>query len=254
MRVTLAQLPVQDWDIGANLINIKEAVMQAADENSDIVLTPEGSLSGYHHLFDFTQLREALAEIEAFAAFRRVGLALGACMEEADGLRYNELRFYSPCGEYLGCHTKALLCGSGEPPEGELNHYAVKPLRVFDFMGVTVGGLICNDLWASPGCTSMPDPHLTKQISRMGAKIIFHAVNGGRDESELSQGLVRKFHEVHVLMKAQADGLIICTADNAWPEHIVVSSLGGVALPNASWLCTLPDQGRQVATFDIGKL
>ena len=254
MRITLAQLPVHDWDIGANLLDIKEAVAQAADENSDIVLTPEGALSGYHHRFDCAQLKDALMELEAFAAARRMGLALGTCMEEADGLRYNELRFYAPSGEYLGCHTKTLLCGSGEPLQGkleEINCYATKPLRVFDFMGVTVGGLICNDLWANPGCTPMPDTHLTRQLARMGAKIVFQAVNGGRDASTIAKGLDRRFHEVHVLMKARADGLVICTVDNAAPECIGVSSLGGIAAPDAAWLHTLPDRGRQVATFDI---
>ena len=180
-----------------------------------------------------------------------MGLALGTCMEEKDGLRYDELRFYAPGGAYLGCHTKTLLCGAGEPPQGEINCYAVKPLRVFDFMGVTVGGLICNDLWANPGCTPMPDTHLTRQLARMGAKIVFHAVNGGRDASTVALGIDRRFHEVHVLVKARADGLVICTVDNAWPEHIGVSSLGGIAIPDASWLHTLPDRGRQVATFDV---
>jgi len=251
MRITLAQLPVNDWDINANLLNIKEAVAQAADEKSDVLLTPEGCLSGYHHKFDLAQLKGALEELEAFAAGCRVGLALGTCMEEADGLCYNELRFYSPGGEYLGCHTKTLLCGTGEPPEGEVNHYAVQPLRVFDFMGVTVGGLICNDLWANPGCTPMPDTHLTRQFARMGAKIIFHAVNGGRDAASIAKGLDRRFHEVNVLMKARAEGLVICTVDNAAPEHIGVSSLGGIAVSDASWLYTLPDMGRHVATFDV---
>jgi len=251
MRITLAQLPINDLDIGANLLGIKDAVAQAADEKADIVLTPEGSLSGYHHRFDFAQLKDSLEELEAFAAGCRVGLALGTCMEEADGLRYNELRFYTPGGEYLGCHTKTLLCGSGEPVRGEINHYAVRPLRVFDFMGVTVGGLICNDLWANPGCTPMPDTHLTRQLARMGAKIIFHAVNGGRDAATVAKGLDRRFHEVHALMKARADGLVICTVDNAYPEQIGVSSLGGIAVPGAAWLHTLPDRGRQVATFDV---
>jgi len=251
MRITLAQLPVHDWDIAANLRGIKEAVAQAADEKADILLTPEGSLSGYHHQFDFAQLKDALAELEAYAAARRVGLALGTCMEEADGLRYNELRFYTPVGAYLGCHTKTLLCGSGEPVRGEVNHYAVQPLRVFDFMGVTVGGLICNDLWANPGCTPMDDTHLTRRLSRMGAKIVFHAVNGGRSAETVAKGLDRRFHEVHVLIKARADGLVICTVDNAAPEHIGVSSLAGIAAPDASWLYTLPDMGRRVATFDV---
>jgi len=251
MRVTLAQLPVYDDDIQQNLLNISEALRQAADEKADILLTPEGSLSGYRHDFCAVTVRQALAEIERTAAEKRVGLALGVCMEEDDARRYNQLRFYNRDGRYLGCHTKTLLCGTGDPPRGECAHFAHKPPRVFDFHGITIGGLICNDLWANPWCTPMPDPHLTHVLAKLGAKIIFHAVNGGRDAGELSQGLVRQFHEVHVRMKAQADGLYICTVDNAFPEHIGVSSLGGIAAPDASWRFTLPNIGKQVHTVEL---
>jgi hypothetical protein len=30
----------------------------------------------------------------------------------------------------------------------------------------------------------MPDTHLSRQLSNLGARIIFYAVNGGRDGSE----------------------------------------------------------------------
>jgi len=250
MRVTLAQIPVYDYDINANLQNIKDSVKQAADENSDILLTPEGALSGYTHKFDSALLNEALTELVAFAAEHRTGLALGTCMEE-DKLRYNEVRIYTSAGEYLGYHTKTLLCGTGDPPDGEINHFATKPLRVFDFNDVTVGALICNDLWANPACTPMPDIQLAKQLYRMGAKIIFHAVNGGRDESVFSQETVRTFHEVNVLMQANAYGLVICSVDNARPEHIGVSSVGGIATADGTWKFTLPVVGRQVSTFEI---
>ena len=251
MRVTLAQLAVRQNDIEHNLSDIKRAAEQASDEKADILLTPEGSLSGYTHTFDRAALKEALTELTAFAAGLRVGLALGTCAEEADGRRYNEIRFYAPDGMYLGCHTKTLLCGSGDPPSGEVNEFAVLPLRVFDFTGITVGGLICNDLWANPSCTPMPDTHLTERLSRMGAKIIFQSVNGGRDDSPFSQGLAKKFHEVHVLMKTRANGIHICTVDNAYPENIGVSSIGGVAGPEGEWLHTLPEKGRQVMTFEF---
>ena len=251
MRVTLAQIPVNNQDISANLKEIKNATLQAAEDKADILLTPEGSLSGYTHKFDRTQLKDALYELESYAAKLRVGLALGVCMDEADGNCYNQLRFYLPNGEYLGCHTKTLLCGNGEPPEGEINYFKVMPLSVFEFMGITIGGLICNDLWANPACTPMPDTHLTWRLARMGAKVIFQAVNGGRDAGPLSQGLVKKFHEVHVLMKAHTDGVVICTVDNAFPENIGVSSIGGIAGRDGKLAHTLPDIGRQVATFDI---
>ncbi|MGN0478389.1 MAG: carbon-nitrogen hydrolase family protein [Hominenteromicrobium sp.] len=251
LTVALAQIPVTD-DIGVNLKTILESIDFAARNKADILLTPEGSLSGYTHEFDSDALDRALAAVEAAAAGAGVGLALGTCKYEADARCYNELRFYLPDGTYLGCHTKTLLCGTpDEPVVGEINHFSTMPLRVFDFNGITIGGLICNDMWANPTCTPMADPHLSHQLSRMGAKIIFQAVNGGRDASEKSQVLVKRFHECHVLMKAEADQVYIATADNSYPETIPVSSIGGVASPDAVWVYKLNETGRQLGVYTI---
>ena len=50
LRVALAQLAVTE-DVEANVAAIERAVEFAAAEGADILLTPEGSLSGYTHLF-----------------------------------------------------------------------------------------------------------------------------------------------------------------------------------------------------------
>ena len=51
LRVSGAQIPVTA-DIAANLSTIARALEFAASEEADILLTPEGSLSGYTHQFD----------------------------------------------------------------------------------------------------------------------------------------------------------------------------------------------------------
>ena len=251
MKITLAQIPVS-LDINQNLSVIRDALDTARRDGSDILLTPEGSLSGYTPDFDGAALDAALDALTAEAAAAGVGLALGTCKFEGDGKCYNELRFYEKDGAYLGCHTKTLLCANmNDPTQGEISSYGIMPLRVFKFQGVTVGGLICNDMWANPGCTPMPDPHLTYLLARMGAKIIFHAVNGGRGASEFSQGLVKDFHECHILMKAKAQKVYIATVDNAYPLDIGVSSRGGLAGPDAKWAFTLPDTGLHVCTYEV---
>lgn len=250
IRVTMAQIPVYN-EICRNVSIIKNAILQAADDKADILLTPEGSLSGYTHLFDIKEADEALAEVTAYARDKRVGLALGTCMNENDGKCYNELRFYLPNGDYLGCHTKTLLCGtSDDDPKGEIENFSIMPLRTFNFMGITIGGLICNDMWANPSCTPMDDPHLTRQLVKMGARIIFQAVNGGRDKSEFSQKTVKRFHEDHILMKANADHVYIVTVDSAFPTDIGVSSIGGVVSPDG-WECRLPDVGCHIQSYTI---
>ena len=42
-------------------------------------------------------------------------------------------------------------------------------------------------MWANPECTLMPDVHVSQQFSQKGAKILFHAVNGGRSGNEWSK-------------------------------------------------------------------
>ena len=180
LRVAGAQIPVCT-DIEANVETIMRAIDFAGTEQADILLTPEGSLSGYAPDFDTAAVKRALAKVTAAAARVNVGLALGTCFVEDDDRCYNQIRFYAPDGAYLGFHSKTLTCGSlTDPPRGEIEHYAVAPLRLYDWPDTLIGGLICNDLWANPGCTPQPDPHLTQQLSDMGARVIFHAVNGGR--------------------------------------------------------------------------
>lgn len=251
LTVALAQIPVTR-SIADNLAAVRRSIDFAASHGADILLTPEGSLSGYTHDFNAGELDAALRVAEADAAGRRVGLALDTCKYESDGLCYNELRFYSRDGEFLGAHTKTLLCGSmDEEPHGEIRHYATKPLRVFQFEGICIGGLICNDMWGNPYCTPMPDPHLSHCLAAMGAKVIFHAVNGGRDASELSQVTVKRFHEVHVLLQAGADRLHIATVDNSSPENLPVSSVGGIAGPDARWAYRLNEAGSQWGVYTL---
>ena len=250
LTVGIAQLPVTR-DIQANLAAILDAIDQAADAKAQILLTPEGSLSGYTPAFDEQALGHALTQVRQRAAHRGIGLALGTCYRE-DGLTFNQLRFYAPDGCFLGAHAKTLRCGTmEETPVGEINDYAALPLRTFDFCGITVGGLICNDLWANPGCTPMPDPHLTHQLRKIGARIIFHAVNGYRDADRMTQVVARGYHESNLLMRAAADKLFIATADNASPENLGVSSYSGIVSPSAEWLIKLPDTGRQFGAYTL---
>jgi predicted amidohydrolase len=248
MKVALAQIPVVG-SIAENLAAVSRAIQYAAGEKADILLTPEGSLSGYTAGFDRMQLVDALAEVTAAARRNHLGLALGTCADEG-GQCYDMLRFYLPDGSFLGSYAKILLCGTADdPPAGEINDYATWPLRVFDYQGVTIGGLICNDMWANPGCTPMANPFLARQLKKMGANIIFHAVNGGRDGSDFSQRIVRNFHESNVLMIAKSNQIAIVTVDNAAPFDIGVSSAGGVAAGADDWAMRLPVRGEQFGSF-----
>jgi len=245
LRVAGAQMPVTE-DIEANRKAVERAVAFAARNRADILLTPEGSVSGYTARFDDARLEDALGAIVETARTQGLALALGTCRREEDGLCYNELRFYDASGAFLGFHAKILRCGDlRDPANGEITAYAAAPLRTFTVKGVICGGLICNDMWANPECTPVDDPHLSQKLSQMGARVIFHAVNGGRDGSEYSRVTVWNYHESNLRMRARAGGLFIVTCDSAFPKHLPCSAPSGVVSPEGRWLLETAAQGER---------
>jgi len=252
LRIAGAQIPVTN-DIKTNLKTINSSLDYAIKEGADILLTPEGSLSGYVNDFDQTAVENALDSI-VVKARGKLGLAIGTCFFEEDGKCYDQIRFYDRNGRFLGFHSKILLCSTLiEPLEGEIKQYGVKPLETYHFEGNIIGGLICNDMWANPTCTYMSDTHLSQQLARKGAKIIFHAVNGGRDPSYFSQVVTRNFHESNLRMRAKAGNVWIVTVDNCFPQDISCSSPGGIISPEGEWVVQLPPRGEHffVHTIDI---
>ena len=242
IRIAGAQMRVTE-NIQANCETILRAIDFAITERADVLLTPEGSLSGYTPQFDQSAVDAALFNITSRARAAGLALALGTCyIEPDDNLCYDQVRFYAGDGAYLGFHTKILTCGTlTDPPVGEINDYAHKPLGTFELNSITVGGLVCNDMWANPGCTPVPDPHLTQQLSRMGAQIIFHAVNGGRNGSDLSK-VAWWYHESNLRMRALAGKLWIVTVDNCEPLHLPCSAPSGVINPQGEWEYQSPVQ------------
>jgi len=62
MRVALAQTPVVS-DVSENVKTLLRAVRFAVDQRADVLLTPEGSLSGYTHQFNIESVKAGLAEV-----------------------------------------------------------------------------------------------------------------------------------------------------------------------------------------------
>jgi predicted amidohydrolase len=251
LRVAGAQLQVTT-DVRTNVEAICRAIAWSEAQGADILLTPEGSLSGYTPTFDASEVNEGLAEVTEVARRAHLGLALATCfVEPDDGACYNQIRFYEPDGSHLGFHSKILRCGSLEqPPRGEINQFAMCPLRTFGFRGITIGGLICNDMWANPECTPQPDPHLSQQLATMGARIAFHAVNGGRDGSAWSD-VAWRYHEANLRMRARAGRLWVVTVDSCYPLNMKCSAPSGVVAPDGTWACQAEPWGEQYFVHEI---
>ena len=76
MRIAGYQMAVRS-DIEVNAVSVCGAIDRAAAGGAEIVLTPEGSLSGYTHEFDARAAEKALEFVTAHARTNGVGLALG---------------------------------------------------------------------------------------------------------------------------------------------------------------------------------
>lgn len=252
LRVATAQIPVTE-SILENSATIHRALDVAIKEDADILLTPEGSLSGYTSKFNQEEVDKALKTIVANASKAGIALALGTCYTEPDDKKcYNQLRFYDSAGKFLGFHSKTLLCGSfSDPPQGEINEYATRALQTFEIKGIRVGGLICNDMWANPQCTPMDDPHLSQKLSKAGARIIFLAINGGRDGGQWSEEVFWPYHEANMRMRAAAGRVWVVSADNSFPHSIPCSAPSGVLKPNGQWAKQSPRQGEHVTVHTI---
>ena len=79
MRVALAQMPVVS-DVSENVKTLLRAVRFAVDQRADVLLTPEGSLSGYTHQFNIESVEAGLVEVTTRARESQLALALSKKM------------------------------------------------------------------------------------------------------------------------------------------------------------------------------
>ncbi|MFO0909705.1 MAG: carbon-nitrogen hydrolase family protein [Isosphaeraceae bacterium] len=246
LRVAGIQMPVTR-DVSQNVAVILRAIDRAAEAKADVLVTPEGALSGYTEKFDRTATAAGIETVVARARERNVALVLGTCFAEPNGALYDAQRFYDRKGGFLGFHAKILLCRSMTEPgrKGEVDSFQTAPLRLFELDGLKVGGLVCNDLWANPEWTPMPDPFLSRQLADKGARVVFHSVNAGQDEGE-PLALVRSFHDVNLRLRARASKLWVVVVDACDPTAKKSARCpSGVVGPDGRWVVQVDPKGEQ---------
>jgi predicted amidohydrolase len=252
LRVAGAQLPVTK-DVQKNRAAIMRAIEFAAREKAEVLVTPEGSLSGYTAEFDSAATAQALETVCQRARLAKLALVLGTCFVEPDGTRYDAQRFYDQEGEYLGFHAKILLCRFVADPKrkGEVDSFKSVPLRTFQLHGLTVGGLICNDMWANPEWTPMADPHLARQLGDLGARVVFLSVNSGQDEGE-ALALHRAFHESNLQLRSRSAKLWVVVANACDPQgRREANCHSGVLAPDGHWVVQAGPKGEQFFAHTI---
>lgn len=260
LKLTASQQPVFIHP-KENLECIKDVLKDHKD--SDWILTPEGSLSGYTtppclnqtgHI-SAKHTTEALKEIEDLQKELGVGLALGTGWTESDGFPYNQIRFYGPKG-LSQVYAKRLLT-QGWEGGGELHYYlpgqSNKYLTLDPENKVLGSALICNDFWASPRVSPRGNPYYQVDMAKSNVDVVFVSANCNVEEFD---PLMYTWHENHLQMFAREFGFWIvvsnaCTSMTGEPVDRVQCP-SGIIGPSGDWLAKCSDKGEMdSATVEI---
>lgn len=235
-------------DIKVNQVKILNGIQKAALDSSDFLVTPEGSLSGYTNDFNQRDLAIALEEIIAEARKLKVGIMLGTCYKELIGGKefcFNQVRVYGPDGLLMGSYSKILRCSSLDiPGSGEIVDYVEGELMTFDWNGLRFGILICNDLWPTPGYTTMPNPYLPWKLKQMGVQLIIHCINSGTTQK------YRPFHESSAELWAFATHIPIFEV-NAAHGNEMINAQSGLINKDGERSLKVPETGDQYFSVKI---
>jgi predicted amidohydrolase len=235
-------------NIKKNQERIINGIQKAALEGASFLVTPEGSLSGYTSNFNQSELSVAIEEIRAAAGEMKVGLILGTCYKEIINDKefcFNQVRIYMPDGNFMGEYSKILRCSNLDiPGSGEMVEYVEGDLKVFNWEGLRFGILICNDLWATPGYTTMPNPYLPWKLKQMGAQFIIHCINSGTVQR------YRSFHESSAELWAFSIHIPILEVNAAQGNEIINAQSGLIDADGVRSL-RVPDSGEQFFTVKI---
>lgn len=234
--------------IAENELTIIQHLNSLKDKNVDILITPEGSLSGYNSEFNGQELKASLARVVGVAKRLNVGLILGTCYKDSiDGKEYcyNQARVYLPDGTFSGAYSKILTCSPlNNPGTGEMMEYVQGNVKTFSVKDIDVGILICNDLWATPGYTTIPNPYLPWKMKDAGAKIIFHIINSGTSME------YRVFHEASVKLWARTLKMPIVEV-NAAHGNEEINAGSGIINKDGERIKSVINRGEQLFIYNI---
>lgn len=166
LTICLAQINPFVGDIESNISRIKEFRRQAAQENADIILFPELCLIGYppEDLVYREGFRNAAEEALDHLASETVDggpAMLVGSLDHVGNTLYNSM-FLLCDGTIQHRQAKHALPNYGVFDEMRIFTSGAAP-RPFTFRGVSIGLLICEDMW---------QPGLAQNLAAQGAEIL----------------------------------------------------------------------------------
>jgi len=193
-------------------------------------------------------LNKSLQRVVQTAKELDIGLVLGTCYKESiDGKEYcyNQARIYTPGGTFLGAYSKILTCSPLPfPGSGEMAEYVQGSVTTFLYKDIRFGVLICNDLWATPGYTTTPNPYLPWKMNQAGAQFLFHIINSGSDLA------YRPFHESSASLWARSLKMPIIEV-NASKKEKQLNARSGIIGADGERKNTVQDIGEQLFIYNL---
>lgn len=257
MRITVSQQPVV-LDPYRNLQTLFDVFDEAGE--TDWLLTPEGSLSGYlvpPALINMDQknvqlLNEVVSLAEQKHKEYNFNLALGTAWVEQDNLPYNQIRLYNRNNNFLGSYSKQILCETAQGGGEIYNYFPGRKNFILDHEDRKIGCLICNDLWATPRVSPNGNPYHVKTLADQGAEIIFVSVNCNNSKFDELQ---YKWHTTHLEFLAREFGVYIAVSNNSCDfdgkEVSKVLCPTGVISPEGRWIAQCNESGSDMLTVEL---
>lgn len=202
ISVLVAQFPVS-LDIQQNLETILSLVSCAQPD--DLVVLPEGALSGYAEDASFLQkinttiLAESLRRLQQEARQRQVHLIFGSCLQEGPSW-FNAGIYYGPQGEAFTYRKVNLAIG-------ERGHFAAgSQLSVLKVVlhgrSVGLGIQLCREIRF---------PEQWQVLARAGAELFVYLTNAVGDEAQAP------VWRSHLISRAAENQRFVLSANNAQP-------------------------------------
>ena len=284
-RIAGAQIPIFDTNIAFNKYEIFKALDWAKENEVDLLVTPEGSLSGYGHNWKepkvSEELQDALQEVENKQKEVGVSLSLGTCFQNYESIGYvnrNQIRHYLKTGELYGITNKTYLvpADAGCVPSTVGQSTPLDSFYITDFEKengnkFVASGLICNDMWGAAqdvGKDTTPGTALMEiALDRNNIDLIIHSTNGYKftpqdiDKTQNVRDIFDMWHESWLRMTAYRAMVSIISVDSCthwnWEGQKDVigttrtSSPSGIIDPEGAWLTDVPRTGRQYFYYDL---
>jgi len=255
MKITASQLPVTQ-DMEANLDTIIKTLENNPD--SDWLLTPEGSLSGYCYNITHESTKEqidqyfvVLDKLETYLKQNKRNIALGTGHYEQDKFAYNQIRYYHQ-GNLITAYNKQLLTRNGSGL-GEHYFYLFGTDSVsieINQSGTLVGSLLCNDAWAFPGASPDGDPYIWHKYKE--CDMVFVASNCA---TEQYNDVIYNWHDCHLSMWAleHQQHVISSSACTDMRGGLIdhVQAPSGIMGPDGKWIAKCKDSGEDSVTVEI---